>query len=68
MKRPHQQPVTDLSYLSSPRSSALGNGTEQLAFDNLAAALEAEKIFDPATERPRELECNRRGWRIMIRL
>ena len=42
--------------------------TDKFAFDDFAAALDAEQVFHSAAQNPRELKCNRSGGRILMRL
>jgi len=43
-------------------------GAEKLSFDDFSTLFDAKQIFDAAMERPRELQRDRSGRRILIRL
>ena len=68
MKRAHQHALADFGNLSAHGGINRRKNAEQFSFNDFPVLLDAEQIFNATSERSSELQCNRRGGRIMIRL
>ena len=58
VERPHQESLANPSYVSPKLIVASRKRTDKFAFNDFAAALDAEQVFNSAAQSPRELKRN----------